>query len=65
MPVNIEAYEVFTMCHNAVLRNPADAKPIDVDIKALSSTVLAIGGGKDVLFSVVNLMRHLIYEELI
>ena len=65
MPVNIEAYGVFTMCRNAVLRNPVDGAPIDIDIKALSSTVLAIGGEKDVLFSVVNLMRHLIYEELI
>ena len=65
MPINTEAFTVFMLCRNAILRNPVDGKPYDVDIKAISSTVLAINGDWDILTSVVNLMRYLLYEEKI
>ena len=64
MPVNEEAFNVFMMCRNAVLRNH-DGKPYDVDVKALSSTVIAMGYRDDTLVAAVNLMRHLIYEEIL
>ena len=64
MPINVEAFTVFSLCRNAVLRNPGDGKPYDVDIGAISSVVSAVHGSKESLVSVVNLMRHLLYEEL-
>ena len=62
MPVNEEAFNVFMLCRNAVLRQQ-DGKPYDVDIKALSSTVQAMGYRSDTLVIAVNLMRHLLNEE--
>lgn len=64
MPVNEEAFNVFMLCRNAVLRQQ-DGKPYDVDIKALSSTVQAMGYRNDTLVIAVNLMRHLLNEEIL
>jgi hypothetical protein len=47
-----------------VLRNH-EGKPHDVDVGALSSTVIAMGYRDDALVAAVNLMRHLIYEEIL
>ena len=64
MPVNEEAFSVFMMCRNAILRQQ-DGKPYDVDINALASTVLAMDYRNDTLVAVVNLMRHFIGEEML
>jgi hypothetical protein len=65
MPVNEEAFNVFMMCRNAVLRDERinEGKPYDVDINALSSTVLAMKYREDTLVAAVNLMRYLLNEE--
>ena len=65
MPINTEAFTVFMLCRNALLRNTEDGKPYDVDVGSIASTTLAVGGDRNVLLSVINLMRHLIYEELL
>lgn len=65
MPVNEEAFNVFMMCRNAVLRQPSDGKPYDIDIGALASTSLAMGYRNETLVMAVNLMRHLLNEELL
>ena len=64
MPVNEEAFNVFMLCRNAVLRDN-EGKIYDVDVNALSSTILAMGYRHDTLVTTVNLMRYLVNEEML
>lgn len=64
MPINEDPFTVFLLCRNALLRG-ADGKPHDIDINALSTTVLAMKCEPDTVLIVANLMRQLLEEELI
>ena len=55
---------MFMLCRNAVLRDN-EGKPYDVDVNALSSTILAMGYRHDTLVTTVNLMRYLLNEEML
>jgi len=62
MPINEEPYNVFLLCSNAYLRN-AEGKPIDIDISALSSAILALKYSETTLISVASLMRYLLQRD--
>jgi len=62
MPINTDAYSVFIRCRNSFLRDAA-GNPYDVDMTALSTTVLAMK--YDCLFEVADLMRYLLHEEVL
>ena len=62
MPINMEAYSVFMLCRNAVLRD-GEGKPYDVDIGAVATAVIA--KKYDCLTETVNLIRFLLSEEVL
>ena len=64
MPINIEAYDAFVLARNALMRD-GSGKAYDVDVAALASVVIAKRYGPDCLSEVINLMRYLLYEEVI
>ena len=64
MPINTEAYSVFSLCRNAVMRQH-DGKPYDADMNTLANTIIALGYGKNCLREVADLMRELLHEEIL